>query len=385
MRRFSICLVLLLALASGNPTGATLVPQDSSCTQEECGNFNGDAGNVIDISDLFDIVGYLYKGDDPPFKPCAGDVDTCALTTLRDVGMLVTYCFIYPEVVREDFNCSASQPPIVGTPGVLQLSLVDSIWAHDSTQFSSILRVTASEPIGALTLPLKIFLYDTVSHQLLAPDSIDVSGDSPYSGPYVMERVINLQGSCVQIVDVGEPSLSGVVDWSTLTLTMDPPPEHDLRVVLSYTTRPPQEYNAHSGQTENVNYPMGLDLRKPFNVWKPGGLADDSDGDGIPDPIDNCPDTPNSDQVDTDSIPPGDACCCVGLSGNVDGDTEELVDIGDLTALISYLYIPPNPVPGCPDEANVDGDGERLIDIGDLTALISYLYIPPNPAPATCP
>ena len=32
-----------------------------------------------------------------------------------------------------------------------------------------------------------------------------------------------------------------------------------------------------------------------------------------------------------------------------------------------------------------DGDIEALVDIGDLTALISYLYIPPNPEPAACP
>jgi hypothetical protein len=76
--------------------------------------------------------------------------------------------------------------------------------------------------------------------------------------------------------------------------------------------------------------------------------------------------------------------CCEGLTGNVDGDSEGLVDIGDLTALIAYLYIPPNPVPSCLGEANVDGDGACLVDIGDLTALIAYLYIPPNPLPAAC-
>jgi hypothetical protein len=72
------------------------------------------------------------------------------------------------------------------------------------------------------------------------------------------------------------------------------------------------------------------------------------------------------------------------LTGNVDDDVEGLIDIGDLTALISYLYIPPNPLPNCVEEANIDGDGEGLVDIGDLTALISYLYIPPNPEPAGC-
>jgi hypothetical protein len=77
--------------------------------------------------------------------------------------------------------------------------------------------------------------------------------------------------------------------------------------------------------------------------------------------------------------------CCYGITGNVDDDLSDIVDIGDLTALIAYLYIPPNPEPPCMDEGNIDGDTGGLVDIGDLTALIGYLYIPPNPQPAACP
>jgi hypothetical protein len=76
--------------------------------------------------------------------------------------------------------------------------------------------------------------------------------------------------------------------------------------------------------------------------------------------------------------------CCRTMTGNVDNDPDDIIDIGDLTALIQYLYIPPNPVPDCLEEANIDGDGLGTIDIGDLTALIQYLYIPPNPEPAAC-
>jgi hypothetical protein len=76
--------------------------------------------------------------------------------------------------------------------------------------------------------------------------------------------------------------------------------------------------------------------------------------------------------------------CCEGITGNVDGDPEDVVDIGDLTALISYLYIPPNSAPNCLAEANMDGDAQSLIDIGDLTSLVDYLYISGN-LPADCP
>ncbi|HUV31738.1 MAG TPA: dockerin type I domain-containing protein [Acidobacteriota bacterium] len=76
--------------------------------------------------------------------------------------------------------------------------------------------------------------------------------------------------------------------------------------------------------------------------------------------------------------------CCYQLTGNIDCDAAEIVDIGDLTALIRYLFIPPIPTLCCPEEANVDGDAAGIIDIGDLTGLIAYLFISPNPLPEHC-
>ncbi len=78
-----------------------------------------------------------------------------------------------------------------------------------------------------------------------------------------------------------------------------------------------------------------------------------------------------------------DGGCCVGSTGNVDGDTDELVDISDLTALIDYLFITFTP-PECMPEANCDGDPDGIVDIADLTALIDFLFITFTP-PAECP
>ncbi len=110
---------------------------------------------------------------------------------------------------------------------------------------------------------------------------------------------------------------------------------------------------------------------------------DDDDGDSVPDVTDNCPQVWNPDQKDSDGDGAGDACDCVGLRGNVDCDTEELVDVSDLTRLIDYLFISYAPL-CCTEEANIDGDVEGLIDISDLTALIDFLFISYTP-PATCP
>jgi hypothetical protein len=75
--------------------------------------------------------------------------------------------------------------------------------------------------------------------------------------------------------------------------------------------------------------------------------------------------------------------CCTGITGNIDGDPGELIDIADVTYLIDYLWIT-NTVPVCFEEANMDGDPGGLVDIADLTRLIAYLWIPPNVPPAPC-
>lgn len=99
----------------------------------------------------------------------------------------------------------------------------------------------------------------------------------------------------------------------------------------------------------------------------------DGDTDGIGDLCDNCPDVANEGQEDTDSNGIGDACCCAGFRGNVNADEEDLLNIADLTYLVSYLFgSPAGPEPGCPDEGNVDGLAS--INIADLTYLVQYLF-----------
>lgn len=75
--------------------------------------------------------------------------------------------------------------------------------------------------------------------------------------------------------------------------------------------------------------------------------------------------------------------CCVGLTGNIDCDPEDMVDLGDLTRLIDYLFISFDPL-CCREEANCDGDPDCIIDLGDLTRLIDYLFISFNPLPPCC-
>jgi len=117
----------------------------------------------------------------------------------------------------------------------------------------------------------------------------------------------------------------------------------------------------------------------------------DTDGDGFGDPgyaantcpTDNCPDDYNPGQADADNDGTGDECCCMDLTGNVDCDSDDIIDIGDLTKLIDFLFISHSPL-CCHREANADGDSEHIVDIGDLTSLIQYLFIS-GADPAVCP
>lgn len=70
---------------------------------------------------------------------------------------------------------------------------------------------------------------------------------------------------------------------------------------------------------------------------------------------------------------PACTTCCKGVRGNLDGDPEELVDISDLTYLVSCVFniIAPCDIQ-CLDEWDLDRSGS--MDISDLQGLLDYLF-----------
>lgn len=75
--------------------------------------------------------------------------------------------------------------------------------------------------------------------------------------------------------------------------------------------------------------------------------------------------------------------CCIGDRGNVDNSPDDVINVADLTYLVSYLF-QGGPPPVCPPEGNVDGDVEEQINVADLTYLVSYLF-QGGPPPPPCP
>lgn len=77
------------------------------------------------------------------------------------------------------------------------------------------------------------------------------------------------------------------------------------------------------------------------------------------------------------------ASCCMGdTRGNVNYDSQDLVDISDLTFLVNMLFVlPGKETAPCTEEANVNGSPDAIVDISDLTYLVNHLFVAPESYP----
>jgi len=92
---------------------------------------------------------------------------------------------------------------------------------------------------------------------------------------------------------------------------------------------------------------------QPEGGWELLRLATDSDDDGYPDILDNCPQDPNADQADADQDGVGDICDnCPDVANldQADSDGDELGDLCD----------------NCPEDANIDQADADQDGVGDV-------------------
>jgi len=131
----------------------------------------------------------------------------------------------------------------------------------------------------------------------------------------------------------------------------------------------------------------GRSVVNAFELISAGGPAEDSDGDGINDDMDNCPDVANPDQADTDCDGFGDACdepagcACPGdLNGDGQIDLEDLQAVAGILLDVGSPFIAP--IPPAPLCAELTGDSQ--VDLEDLQAVASILLDAGSPFIVLC-
>lgn len=82
--------------------------------------------------------------------------------------------------------------------------------------------------------------------------------------------------------------------------------------------------------------------------------------------------TPNWSALSNIAIKTTCLVSCVGLTGNIDGSTNGIVDLGDLSLLVAYLSTSQTAV-NCFEQANVDGSADGVVDLTDLARMVSYM------------
>jgi hypothetical protein len=134
--------------------------------------------------------------------------------------------------------------------------------------------------------------------------------------------------------------------------------EHNLKWKLSL----PEGTYYWSVQAVDASY-SGSKFSDPvqFKV-SASGIDTDSDGDGIENALDNCPDTPKGDAVNEQG------CSVDATLGDSNGDTS--VNVADLVVSVNYI-LGNNPTPFVFKAGDVNNDG--FIDVRDIVGIVDLI------------
>lgn len=163
--------------------------------------------------------------------------------------------------------------------------------------------------------------------------------------------------------DLCQAGTSSNIEGASACVDCPPGAYSDVRGALECLLCPSGTYNPISTATSCLNCDPGF-------ISDPGATECDPfdiDLDGVPDVNDNCPSTPNADQVNSDNDANGDACdiCPFDANDDIDqdsvcGDVDNCPDIANADQLDSDNDGNGDACDVCPLDANDDEDGDGL-------------------------
>lgn len=108
----------------------------------------------------------------------------------------------------------------------------------------------------------------------------------------------------------------------------------------------------------------GCNRAQDSDVGGPPAVIPDGDGDGVLDSVDNCPTTPNTDQLDSDGDGQGNAC-------DSDDDNDGVPDGGDNCPIVANPNQLDTDGDGQGDACDSDDDGDGVPDGGDNCPIVA--------------
>ncbi len=349
-------------------------PQIACISDIIVANDLGNCGAVVDFfitaTDNCSIPVIAYSNNPGSFFPIGS---TLVVVTATDESFNIDSCQFY--IVVED-----SEPPHITAPNDLIIpndlnqcgAVVDySFTATDncdefvvSSTFDSGTFFDVGTTLVVLQVTDNAGLIDSDSFAVIVEDrqvpsfdnilNLNVMSDSGLYGAFV-EYTPNISDNCQLALVSVEPQSGSYFEIGENEVTVTALDIH--------------------GNSDSILFYVNVTLQ-------------DIDNDMVADFEDNCLSAYNPEQQDANSDGIGDACCCVGIRGNIDGGFENPpndngVDISDLVVLVSFMFETNTEVIlSCPAEADIDAN--EKIDISDLVLLVSFMFENSSQAPYPC-